>query len=102
VDKLEDIKQYITDQNFSKVHMYLSAVCGYSTDQDELSKILTILYEISLKLSEYIIALRIAIKLDDHDKIKDVFSVCPDELIRKQLAFNAARQKIFIPDLSEE
>lgn len=70
VDKLEDIKQYITDQNFSKVHMYLSAVCGYSTDQDELSKILTILYEISLKLSEYIIALRIAIKLDDHDKIK--------------------------------
>jgi len=50
--------------------MYLSAVCGYSTDQDELSKILTILYEISLKLSEYIIALRIAIKLDDHDKIK--------------------------------
>lgn len=102
VDKLEDIKQYITDQNFSKVHMYLSAVCGYSTDQDELSKILNILYEISLKLSEYIIALRIAIKLDDHDKIKEVFSVCPDELIRKQLAFNAARQKIFIADLSEE
>lgn len=102
VDKLEDIKQYITDQNFSKVHMYLSAVCGYSTDQDELSKILNILYEISLKLSEYIIALRIAIKLDDHDKIKEVFSVCPDELIRKQLAFNAARQKIFIAELSEE
>jgi 26S proteasome regulatory subunit N1 len=100
VDKLEDIKQYVNDLNFSKVHMYLAAVCGYSTDQDELSKILTILYEISLKLSEYIIALRFAIKLDDHDKIKEVFAVCPDELIRKQLAFNAARQKIYIPDLS--
>ncbi len=34
VDKLEDIKSYVTDLNFSKVHMYLSAVCGYSTDQD--------------------------------------------------------------------
>jgi len=34
VDKLEDIKDFVTEQNFSKVHMYLSAVCGYSTDQD--------------------------------------------------------------------
>ena len=43
-----------------------------------------------------------AIKLDDHDKIKEVFSECPDDLIKKQLAFNAARQKIYIPDLGEE
>ena len=66
VDKLDDIKQYVTDNNFSKVHMYLSGVCGYSTDQDELVNILSILFELSLKLSEYTIALRIAIKLDDH------------------------------------
>ncbi len=78
MDKLEDIKDYVTDQNFSKVHMYLSAVCGYSSDQDELVKILTILYDLSLKLSEYTIALRMAIKLDDHDKIKEIFSECPD------------------------
>jgi len=81
--------------------MYLSAVCGYSTDQDELVKILTILYDLALKLSEYTIALRMAIKLDDHEKIKQVFDECPDDLIKKQLAFNAARQKIFIPDLDE-
>lgn len=102
VDKLEDVKGYVTDLNFSKVYMYLSGVCGYSSDQDELVKILTILYELSLKLSEYTIALRMAIKLDDHKKIREVFDECPDELIKKQLAFNAARQKIYIPDLSEE
>ena len=99
VDKLEDIKGYVASQNFSKVYMYLSAVCGYSSDQDELIKILNILFEISLKLEEYTIALRMAVKLDDHDKIKQVFEECPDELIKKQLAFNAARQKIYIPDL---
>ena len=43
-----------------------------------------------------------AIKLDDHEKIKNVFDECPDDLIKKQLAFNAARQKIFIPNLDEE
>ncbi len=45
--------------------MYLAAMCGYCTDQDELVKILTILYDISLSLSEYTVALRLAIKLDD-------------------------------------
>jgi 26S proteasome regulatory subunit N1 len=54
----------------------------------------------ALKLEEFTIALRMAIKLDDHDKIKEVFDECPDDLIKKQLAFNAARQKIYIPDLS--
>lgn len=43
-----------------------------------------------------------AIKLDDHEKVKNVFNECPDDLIKKQLAFNAARQKIFIQDLDEE
>jgi 26S proteasome regulatory subunit N1 len=51
VDKLENISQYVTFENFAKVHMYLSAVCGYSTDQDELVKILSILYDLALKLS---------------------------------------------------
>ena len=100
VDKLEDIKQYVTHQNFSKVYMYLSSVCGYSSDQDELVKTLNIQYDMALKLEEFTIALRMAIKLDDHDKIKEVFDECPDDLIKKQLAFNAARQKIYIPDLS--
>ncbi len=78
VDKLEDIKTYVNESNFSKVHMYLSSMCGYCTDQDELEKILTILYDISLSLSEYTVALRFAIKLDDHEKIKNIFDECPD------------------------
>ena len=41
-------------------------------------------------------------KLDDHEKIKKIFKECPDEITKKQLAFNAARQKIYIPDLPEE
>lgn len=66
VDKLENIKQYVNYDNFTKVHMYLSAVCAYSSDQDELVTILGILYDLALSQSEYTIALRMAIKLDDH------------------------------------
>ena len=99
MDKLEDIKEYVNAGNFSKVQMYLCAVCGYCADQDELVKVLNILFDICLKLSEYTIALRVAIKLDDREKVEQLFKECPDELIKKQLAFNAARQKIFIPGL---
>lgn len=58
--------------------MYLAAFCAYCSDQDELVKVLNILYEICLNLSEYTIALRVAIKLDDHIRIKQLFNECPD------------------------
>jgi 26S proteasome regulatory subunit N1 len=102
VDKLEDIKGYVTKANFSKVNMYLSASANYSADNDEMSKTLNILYDIALGLEGYTYAMRVAIRLDDIDKIKQLFEECPDELIKKQLAFCSARQKIYIPDLPEE
>lgn len=82
--------------------MYITASSNYCADNDEMTKTLEILYDIALKLEEYTYALRVAIKLDDHDKIKKLFDDCPDEVIKKQLAFMSARQKIYIPDLSEE
>jgi hypothetical protein len=66
----------VNGSNFSKVQMYLAAMCGYCTDQDELEKILGILFEVSLGLAEYTLALRFAMKLDDHVKIKQVFERC--------------------------
>lgn len=88
--------------NFNKVNLYLSSSSNYSADNEEFIKTLTILYDISLNLSEYTNALKVAIKLDDYEKIKQLFVECPDEIIKKQLAFNSARQKIYIPDLNEE
>lgn len=73
VDKLEDIKKYVTGNNFNKVNLYLSSSSNYSADNEEFIKTLTILYDISLALEEYTNALRVAIKLDDHDKIKHLF-----------------------------
>lgn len=58
--------------------MYLSASSIYSVDYDEMVKTLGILYDIALGLEEYLYALRIAIKLDDHGKIKELFDECPD------------------------
>jgi 26S proteasome regulatory subunit N1 len=47
-------------------------------------------------------ALRMALKLDDYSKMCIVFGTCTDPLIRKQLAFILARQRVYIPDLEPE
>lgn len=71
------------------------------TDQDELIRILNILYELALKFSRYSIAIRLAINLDDHVKVKRVFDECPNDRIKQGLTFTAARQKKFINNLDK-
>lgn len=48
-------------------------------------------YEIAVDLKLYVSALRLAIRLDDMEKIKEVFGLCEDRLVKKQLCFLAAR-----------
>lgn len=56
-------------------------------------------YEIALNLELFVGALRLAIKLDDIGKIKEVFSKCKDKLILKQLCYLIARQRIVLEEL---
>lgn len=48
-----------------------------------MEETLKVNYEIALSLDLYVSALRLAIKLDDMEKIKEVFSSCKDKLILK-------------------
>ncbi|XP_051912777.1 uncharacterized protein LOC127595135 [Hippocampus zosterae] len=102
IDRLQDIQKYVTRANFSKVNQYLTASSSYSADQDELEKTLAILFEMSLEHGEFMNALRMALKLDDYERMCTVFGSCTDPLIRKQLAFVLARQRVYIADLEPE
>ncbi len=61
-----------------------------------MKKILTISYEIYAKQKECSNAMRVAIKLNDYDKMRIVMSSCPDQSMKNQLAFILARQKIYL------
>lgn len=47
-------------------------------------------------------AVRIAIKLDDKGLVDQVFAVCKDPSLRKQLGFLIARQRFVIEGLEED
>lgn len=102
VDRLELIKGYVTAHNFSKINQYLTASSLYSADQEELEVTLHTLYELSLAQGQYMNALRMALRLDDYSLMCQAFASCTYTLVRKQMAFVLARQRVYIPDLEEE
>lgn len=58
--------------------MYLLSSSQFSADQEEMSKTLTIAYNICLNVKKYNDAVRIAIRLDDTELIKKAFDQCND------------------------
>lgn len=104
VDKLELILslQCLNVNNYDRVIQYLCACGPFTADTTEYRKTLKIGWEIAMKFSAFTSAIRMAMKLDDKSLVEQVFKVCKDPLIRKQLGFLIARQRIVIEGLEEE
>jgi len=96
VEKLENLVQYCNDVNSKRICQYLLASSNYAADTDELKKILIIAYEIYTKSKEYANALRVAIKLNNYDMMRNTVESCPNQTMKRQLAFILARQRIFL------
>lgn len=96
VEKLDKLIEFSGKVNTKRICQYLLASSNYAADTDELRKILEITYEIYLKSKEWANAMRVAIKLNSYDKMKFIMDECPDNIMKKQLAFILARQRIYL------
>ena len=96
VEKLENLVEYCSSVNSRRICTYLLASSNYAADTDEMKQILTITFEIYSKSKEYSNAIRVAIKLNDYDKMRLTMANCQDTTMKRQLAFILARQRIFL------
>ena len=96
MDKLDDINNYTTSNNYKRIALYLITYSNYAADSEELKKNLEIAYQIYSKYNEHANALRVAIKLSNMMFIKSTFLSCSDRLTQIQMAFILARQKIWL------
>eukprot|EP01113_Clastostelium_recurvatum_P033314 TRINITY_DN438_c0_g1_i4.p1 TRINITY_DN438_c0_g1~~TRINITY_DN438_c0_g1_i4.p1 ORF type:complete len:922 (-),score=259.73 TRINITY_DN438_c0_g1_i4:160-2925(-) len=96
VERPEAIKQYIDENNYQRVCLYL-IYCSYYVPEPTDSIILKICCELYLKVKQYPDALRVAIKLADAALINEVFaaSATESDIAQRQLAFMLARQRMF-------
>ena len=99
VESLDEIKNFINENNYKKVCLYLLSIANYSADTDEYRNILELVYNIYFdKFGQYIDAMRVAIKIGNILYIKQTFIKCKDLLTKMQLGFILAQEGIFLDE----
>ena len=101
VEKLEWLAQYIDDKNYNRTCLYLVSCCAYLAEPDDTA-VLRTAYSLYIQCKKYVDAMRIALRMNNHDLIKSTMTDCPDVLHKKQLAFLLARQGILLTYEDEE
>ena len=97
VESLDDIKNYINENNYKKICLYLLSIANYSADTDEYRSILELVYDIYFnKFKQYIDAMRVAIKTGNMLYINQTFFQCKDLSTQMQLGFILAQEGIFL------
>ena len=99
VESIDEIKNYINENNYKKICLYLLSIANYSADTDEYRSTLELVYNIYFqKFNQYVDAMRVAIKIGNPLYITQTFIKCKDPIIKKQLAFILSREGIFLDE----
>ena len=97
VERLNDMLEFVNENNYKKICLYLISISKYAADTEEFRDTLELVYTIYFtKFHEYVNAMRVAIKMGNALYIKQTYEQCNDKVTKKQLAFILAREKMFI------
>lgn len=91
----------IDEKNYQRVCLYLIRLADFMSDPDDLLSLLTTAFTIYTSQNKHIDALRVALRLDDDEKVSQLFSdTRASKLVKQQMAFILARHRshIVLPD----
>lgn len=100
IDRLDMLDKHMDSTNYSRVCLYLIN-CAVYVEEPERGNIVNGVMKHYLKFKEYPRALCLAMQLNKHDLMVDIFNQCEDTLVRKQLAYMVARQQLSL-ELSDD
>ncbi|KAB0801142.1 hypothetical protein PPYR_05496 [Photinus pyralis] len=95
IERLDLLEQYVDENVYPRVCLYLTSCVPYVADPENTTLLQTALH-LFRKFKQYPQSLRLAMQLNDHALIEDIFTSCKDTAIQKQLAFILGRQQIYI------
>lgn len=95
VEKLNLLERFVDESAYPRVCLYLQSCVPYVPDPENVS-LLKCALSMSKKFNQYTQAMRLALMINDIEKIKDIFLSCPDIATQKQLAFMLGRQQVFL------
>jgi 26S proteasome regulatory subunit N1 len=106
VEQLDLIHQYVDEQAFQRVCLYLTSCVPYVPDPENTNLLRTAL-TIFRKFKRWPQSLKLALQINDADLVKEIFLESGQEggdeaaLVQKQLAYMLGRQQHFIANLDE-
>ena len=95
IERLDLLHQYVDESAYPRVCLYLTSCVPYVPDPENTT-LLTTALDLFRKFKQYPQALRLAMQLNNHQLIEEIFTSCPDLAMQKQLAFMLGRQQIFL------
>ncbi|XP_018796139.1 PREDICTED: 26S proteasome non-ATPase regulatory subunit 2 [Bactrocera latifrons] len=93
IDHLHLLQDYVDESAYPRVCLYLQSCYPYVPEPDN-TIILETALQLARKFNQHTQALRLALMLNDMDKISEIFKEPKDAAVQKQLAFMLARQQI--------
>ncbi|CDO62290.1 proteasome 26S regulatory subunit, putative [Plasmodium reichenowi] len=102
VDKINDIYLYVDEKSCDRSILYLLNLTHYSSSTDEYYKLMDVILNILKKHNKHVECLKILLRLNKIDKIKDLIFECNDILICKQIALICSRHCVHIQFTEEE
>ncbi|EDV52429.1 26S proteasome non-ATPase regulatory subunit 2 [Drosophila erecta] len=93
IDHLHLLSDYVDESAYPRVCLYLQSCYPYVPEPDN-TIILETALQLSRKFNQYTQAMRLALMLNDMDKIGEIFKEPKEPAMQKQLAFMLARQQI--------
>jgi len=98
IEKLELIDEHVTEEDTcQRICLYLTSCVPFVPDPENTNLLKTAL-RLWLKFKKYSEAMRLAMQLQDVEQMKYIINLCPDESIKKQMAFMIGRQQTFLND----
>ncbi|CAD7006155.1 unnamed protein product [Ceratitis capitata] len=93
IDHLHLLQDYVDESAYPRVCLYLQSCYPYVPEPDN-TIILETALQLARKFNQHTQALRLALMLNDMDKITEIFKEPKDPAVQKQLAFMLARQQV--------
>uniref|UniRef100_A0A7S2V4A2 26S proteasome non-ATPase regulatory subunit 2 homolog n=1 Tax=Fibrocapsa japonica TaxID=94617 RepID=A0A7S2V4A2_9STRA len=92
----------VDKDNHARLCLYLLRLSSFMPEPEDLQEMLLTAFELYRTHDKFTDALRVAIKMDDRDKVIALFSECTDVLVKKQMAYILARHGYSVELMEDE
>lgn len=92
---IEEIPRFLDENTYGRVCLYMVSMVNLLTYPED-QQFLRTAHSIYIRFNELPKAIVLAIRLNDHDLIRSDMNATSDKSLRKQMAFLAARQQVWL------